>query len=215
LSCPATSSTASASSPATEDELDIEDIFDQYHALSEMLKEIPDGIRVVCQPGNHDAVRPAEPQPTFSKRISELFDSSVLFVGNPCQLEIEERKILTYHGRSMDDWISTVQGMSYERPLDSMKEMLKRRHLAPIYGGKTPLAPEKEDYMVIEDVPDIFVAGHVHGAGFLDYRGVKVICASTWQAQTPFQRMHNFHPDPAIMPVVHLGTGMIDMLDFN
>jgi DNA polymerase II small subunit len=80
---------------------------------------------------------------------------------------------------------------------------------------KTPLAPEKEDHLVIEDVPDIFVAGHVHGAGFLDYRGVKVICASTWQAQTPFQRMHNFHPAPAIMPVVHLGTGTIEMMDFN
>jgi len=201
--------------PGQEEELDIEDIFEQYKALAELLKDIPDGIRIVAQPGNHDAVRPAEPQPTFSKRITEMFDSSVLFVGNPCQLEIEGRKIYTYHGRSMDDWISNVQGLSYDRPLEAMKEMLKRRHVAPIYGGKTPLAPEKEDHLVIEDVPDIFVAGHVHGAGFLDYRGVKVICASTWQAQTPFQKMHNFNPLPAKMPVVHLGTGMVEMLDFN
>ncbi len=201
--------------PGQEEELEIEDVFQQYHALAEMLKDLPDSMRIVIQPGNHDAVRPAEPQPTFSKRLTEMFDSSVLFVGNPCQLEIEGRSVLSYHGRSIDDWVSSVQGLSYETPLDAMKEMLKRRHMAPIYGMKTPLAPEKEDHLVIQDVPDIFVAGHVHGAGFLDYRGVKVICASTWQAQTPFQRMHNFHPAPAIMPVVHLGTGTIDMMDFN
>ncbi|NLK25239.1 MAG: DNA-directed DNA polymerase II small subunit [Euryarchaeota archaeon] len=201
--------------PGQEDELEIENIFEQYGTLAEMLKEVPDDIRIVIQPGNHDAVRPAEPQPAFSKHISDMFDSSTLFVGNPCYLEIEDRTILSYHGRSIDDWISNVQGLSYDHPLEAMKEMLKRRHLAPIYGGKTPLAPEKEDYLVIDEVPDIFVAGHVHGAGFMDYRGVKVICASTWQAQTSFQRMHNFHPAPAKMPVVHLGTGMVDMLDFN
>ena len=201
--------------PGQEDELEIENIFEQYGTLAEMLKEVPDDIRIVIQPGNHDAAQPAEPQPAFSKHISDMFDSSTLFVGNPCYLEIEDRTILSYHGRSIDDWISNVQGLSYDHPLEAMKEMLKRRHLAPIYGGKTPLAPEKEDYLVIDEVPDIFVAGHVHGAGFMDYRGVKVICASTWQAQTSFQRMHNFHPAPAKMPVVHLGTGMVDMLDFN
>ncbi|NLI74541.1 MAG: DNA-directed DNA polymerase II small subunit [Euryarchaeota archaeon] len=201
--------------PGQEEELDIEDVFQQYKALAEMLKELPDDLKIVVQPGNHDAVRPAEPQPTFSKQLTEMFDSSILFIGNPCELEIEGRRILTYHGRSIDDWVSTVQGLSYETPLEAMKEMLKRRHMAPIYGMKTPLAPEKEDYMVIEDVPDIFVTGHVHGAGFLDYRGVKVICASTWQAQTPFQRMHNFHPEPARMPIVHLGSGTIEMMDFN
>jgi DNA polymerase II small subunit len=96
-----------------------------------------------------------------------------------------------------------------------MKEMLKRRHLAPIYGGRTPLAPEKEDFLVIDEVPDIFITGHVHGAGISEYRGVRLICASTWQSQTPFQRMHNFNPDPAKLPIVHLGTGETKMMDFN
>ncbi len=77
------------------------------------------------------------------------------------------------------------------------------------------MAPEKEDYLVIEDVPDIFVSGHVHGAGISEYRGVKIICASTWQSQTSFQRMHNFNPDPAKLPIVHLGNGNMKMLDFN
>lgn len=201
--------------PGQEEELEIDDIFAQYEALVNHLKDIPDGIRVIVQPGNHDAVRPAEPQPTFPKDIAKLFDSSLTLVGNPCYLEIEGRKILSYHGRSLDDWIASVQGLSYNNPLEAMKEMLKRRHLAPIYGGRTPLAPEKEDFLVIDEVPDIFITGHVHGAGIGEYRGVKLICASTWQDQTPFQRMHNFNPDPAKLPVTHLGTGQTRMLDFR
>lgn len=201
--------------PGQEEELEIDDIFAQYEALVNHLKDVPDGIRVIVQPGNHDAVRPAEPQPTFPKDIAKLFDSSLTLVGNPCYLEIEGRKILSYHGRSLDDWIASVQGLSYNNPLEAMKEMLKRRHLAPIYGGRTPLAPEKEDFLVIDEVPDIFITGHVHGAGIGEYRGVKLICASTWQDQTPFQRMHNFNPDPAKLPVTHLGTGETRMLDFR
>lgn len=201
--------------PDQEEELLVDDIFKQYEMLSELLKDIPDGIRLIVQPGNHDAVRPAEPQPAFPKEITNMFDSHVLFVGNPCYVEIEERQILSYHGRSMDDLIGSIQGLTYNNPIDAMKEMLRRRHLAPIYGGKTPIAPEKRDFLVIDSVPDFFVTGHVHGAGISDYRGVRLINASAWQAQTSYQRMRNFNPDPAKLPVVHLGTGKCVMKNFN
>jgi len=201
--------------PDQEEELEIEDIFEQYQKLAELLREIPDWVQIIMQPGNHDAVRPAEPQPTFPEEIARMFDSNVMMVGNPCLLEIEGRTILSYHGRSMDDLVNAIQGLTYDNPIEAMKEMLKRRHLAPIYGGKTPIAPEKKDYMVIDPVPDVFVTGHVHGAGISEYRGVRLINASTWQAQTPFQRMKNFHPQPAKMPLLHLGTGKCTMKDFN
>ena len=45
-----------------------------------------------------------------------------------------------------------------------MKHLLRARHLSPIYGSQTPIAPEMEDLLVIEDVPDIFHVGHVHRA---------------------------------------------------
>ena len=38
-------------------------------------------------------------------------------------------------------------------------------------GRKTPLSPEPEDGLVIREVPDIFVTGHVHGHECLDFRG--------------------------------------------
>ncbi len=200
--------------PDQEKELDVDDIYQQYHVLSEYLKEIPDSIQVIVQPGNHDAVRPAEPQPAFEGDFAKMFDSNAILIGNPCYLKIEGRTILSYHGKSFDDLMSSVVGLNYSKPIEAMKEMLKRRHMAPMYGGKTPLAPEPKDMMVIDTIPDIFVTGHVHGAGLSHYKGVRLINASTWQSQTSFQKMHNFTPDPAKLYLVHLGTGETDMQSF-
>ena len=69
--------------------------------------------------------------------------------------------------------------------------------------------------MAMEIIPDIFVSGHVHGAGTEIYNDVRMINASTWQDQTEYQRMHNFNPEPGIMPTVHLGTGRIKMHNFH
>lgn len=200
--------------PRQDEELAIDDIYGQYEALARMIAALPDRLRVVLLPGNHDAVRPAEPQPTFPQSIQKLFDSNVVFAGNPCLLSLEGVRVLAYHGRSMDDLVSAIPGMSYQRPLDVMKAMLRMRHLAPIYGGKTPIAPEAEDHLIIDEVPDIFVTGHVHAVGVDQYRGVVLVNASTWQAQTPYQKMRNIQPTPARLPIVDLGTGQAVIREF-
>ena len=87
--------------PDQEKELDVDDIYEQYHVLAEYLKEIPDSIRIIVQPGNHDAVRPAEPQPAFEGDFAKMFDSNAILIGNPCYLNIEGRTILSYHGKSV------------------------------------------------------------------------------------------------------------------
>lgn len=201
--------------PDQDKELSIPDIYDQYEKLSEYLKEVPDHIKMVVHPGNHDAARLAEPQPALNSVFTKSFDSNILMVGNPIYLSVEGRTVLTYHGKSMDDWIAGVQQLTYDDPLRVMKEMCVRRHLAPIYGQRNALAPEKKDYMAMEYIPDIFVSGHVHGAGQEIYNGVRLINASTWQDQTEYQRMHNFNPDPSIMPVVSLSSGKIEMHNFR
>src|SRR5438477_7229633 len=200
--------------PRQDEELTIDDIYGQYEALAGMISALPDRLAVVLLPGNHDAVRPAEPQPAFPTSIQKLFDSNVIFAGNPSVLSIEGVRILAYHGRSMDDLVSSISGLSYQRPLDGMKAMLRMRHLAPIYGGKTPIAPEAEDHLIIEEVPDIFVTGHVHAVGVDQYRGVVLVNASTWQAQTPYQKMRNIQPAPARLPIVDLATGQAVIREF-
>ena len=105
-------------------------------------------------------------------------------------------------------------GMAARHLPAPMLEMMKRRHLAVTYGAKTPLAPEVKDYMVINPVPDIFVTGHVHRTAVHRMAGMTMINASAWQSQTPFQKMHNFHPDPAKVIITNLKTGRCKILDF-
>jgi DNA polymerase II small subunit len=200
--------------PRQDEELTIDDIYGQYEALARMIAALPDRIAVVLLPGNHDAVRPAEPQPAFPSSIQKLFDSNVIFAGNPSLLSLEGVRVLAYHGRSIDDLVSSIPGMSYQRPLDGMRAMLRMRHLAPIYGGKTPIAPEAEDHLIIDEIPDIFVTGHVHAVGVDQYRGVVLVNSSTWQAQTPYQKMRNIDPTPARLPIVDLGTGQAIIQEF-
>ncbi len=200
--------------PDQEEELTINNIYKQYETLAEYLKEIPDHIKMVIHPGNHDAVRLTEPQPALPEVFRQSFDSNIMMVGNPVSLKIEDRTVLSYHGKGIDDWVAGVQELKYEDPLKVMEYMAMRRHLAPMYGQRTALAPEKKDYLVMENVPDIFISGHVHGAGTKEYNGVRMINASAWQDQTEYQKMHNFNPDPAIMPIVHLGSGKTVMKNF-
>ncbi len=202
--------------PGQEEELAITDVYRQYEALAEQFQLIPDHISILIQPGNHDAVRPAEPQPTFEKEIQNLFSSNdITFVGNPCYFSLDGVEVLSYHGQSLLDFATNIQSLKYNEPVEIMKVMLRKRHLAPTYGGYTPLAPEHSDYMVIDRVPDIFVTGHVHLATIGDYRGVTLINASSWQEQTSYQKMLNFVPDSAKLPIVNLKTGNVTMMDFN
>jgi len=202
--------------PDQEKELLIGDVYRQYEALAEQLKLIPDHINIIMQPGNHDAVRPAEPQPTFEKEIQNLFsDMNITFVGNPCYFSIHGVEVLSYHGQSLLDYATNIQHLKYNEPVEIMKTMLRKHHLAPTYGGYTPLAPEHIDYMVIDRIPDIFVTGHVHLAQISEYRGVKLINASSWQAQTTYQKMLNFIPDSAKLPILDLKSGNVTMMDFS
>jgi len=68
--------------------------------------------------------------------------------------------------------------------------------------------------MIINPVPDIFVTGHVHRTAAQRKAGILLINASAWQSQTPFQKMHNFHPDAGKVVVVNLKTSQWKIHDF-
>jgi DNA polymerase II small subunit len=193
--------------PRQDEDLELDDVYAQYEEVSRLLSGLPDDLQVIILPGNHDAIRPAEPQPALPEPIQKLFPDDYMFLGNPAALRLNGVEVLCYHGKSMDDFVTGLPGVSYDRPLAAMVEMLKRRHLAPFYGGKTPLAPERWDHMIIDAVPSIFATGHVHGLGVGEYRGVRLLNSSTWQAQTSYQRMHNIDPRPGMVPIVDLRTG--------
>lgn len=201
--------------PDQEMELDILDVYEQYRKAAEYFREIPEHIRIVISPGNHDAVRQAEPQPALPESIQADFPQNVIFVGNPALVELDGVRILIYHGRSIDDLVASVPGVSYQEPAGAVLEMLKRRHLAPTYGSRVSISPEKKDYFIIDPVPDIIHTGHVHTLGVQRYKNVLLVNSGTWQGQTEFQKRVNLMPVPARVPIVDLEDFDVKILAFD
>jgi DNA polymerase II small subunit len=138
-----------------------------------------------------------------------------MMLGNPAFVELNGVKVLMYHGQGLDDIIATTPGLSYSKPSEAMKVLLKARHLAPIYGERTPIAPEQEDMMVITEVPDIFHSGHVHVVDVQSYRGTLVVNSGAWQSQTKYQQTMGITPTPGMAVIVNLATLQPVVYDFN
>jgi DNA polymerase II small subunit len=192
--------------PGQESELVIKNIYEQYDAFGAMMRDLPSRMKIIISPGNHDVVRGAEPQPVIPQQFTKKFPENCMLVENPALVNLQGVRVLMYHGRSIDDMIGLIPGASYEQSGLMMEEMLQRRHLAPAYGRRTPIAAGKTDRLIIDPLPEILHTGHVHIRGLTQYRGVLGINAGTWQSQTAFQKQMNVNPTPAQAVVVDLQT---------
>lgn len=203
--------------PSQEKQLVTKDIYEQYAAFKEFMLSVPEHIHCIIAPGNHDAVRTAEPQPKLPSEFTQGLESydNMHFVGNPSWFEVDGLRALMYHGTSMDSLISALNlKEGYSHPEKTAIELLKRRHLAPSYGDKT-LVPEKVDYMVMHSEPDILHFGHVHKNGYAEYRGCFVVNSGTWQDTTDYQKRLGHIPTPCQLPLYHLSTGSLQVLNFK
>jgi DNA polymerase II small subunit len=193
--------------PGQLERLLITDIYRQYeYALEEMLKLIPEGTEVLIVPGNHDMVRPLEPQPPLSDiSFIRIVAKGAFHMGtNPCTVEFGGVRILVYHGKSLDDLVK--RGFDYNKPAEMAARLLKSRHLAPIWGGETPLAPTQEDEMVIEQTPDVFVIAHSHVFQTASYNGVKIVCPGTFQGPTNYTERVGIRPSVGTVALIDLKT---------
>ncbi len=203
--------------PNQDKELVHQTIEEQLKKTQEILSRIPQNIKVFISPGNHDPGRRALPQPALPEKYnSELWNRENFFmVVNTSMVSLNGVKVMMFHGQSIDDIVKTTTGLSYDKPVNVMKRLLQARHLSPIYGNLTPLAPELEDMLVIEEVPDIFHTGHVHIVDLDMYRGVLLLNSGTWQKQTPFQASVGIKPTPGLAIIVNLKTFKVYYKDFK
>jgi len=191
--------------PQQEEELYLHDIFRQYEEVAGLLERIPDHIKIVLSPGNHDAVRPSEPQPAIPKEVAgRLYDLNTVMVGNPAWISLHGLKFLIYHGRSFDDLVSALPGNSRKDVSSMMIRLLRARHLAPMYGGKVAVVPEERDFLVIDEVPDVLHCGHLHLSGCKKYKGVWAINSGTFQSMTSYMRERGIVPTPGVVTVIDL-----------
>jgi DNA polymerase II small subunit len=194
--------------PGQEYQLTEKDPKKQYEIAAELLRQVPGHVQIVVGPGNHDAVRQALPQPAVPVDLAESLYAmeNLRWVGDPAYVKLHGVMFLMFHGKSLDDVIAMTPGLAYDRPTEAMRLLLRSRHLAPTYGKRTALSPEPRDFLVVDPVPDVLHAGHVHTYGELNYRGTLLVNSGTWQAQTSFQSNMGLEPTPSIIPVLDLST---------
>ena len=198
-------------------ELVCQTIEEQLAKAEQLLDRIPRNVKIIIMPGNHDPGRRALPQPAIPKKYnSGLWDrENIVMVGNPAVVSLNGVKVTMFHGQSIDDIVKTTPGLSYDKPTNVMKHLLRARHLSPIYGSQTPIAPEMQDLMIIDEIPDIFHVGHVHRAELDMYKGILLVNSGSWQAQTPFQASVGMTPNPGIAILVNLKTFQVFHENYN
>ncbi|HDP73535.1 MAG TPA: hypothetical protein ENN46_01080 [Candidatus Woesearchaeota archaeon] len=213
--------------PGQESELSIKSVYKQYEKVAELLSKIRKDIRIIIIPGNHDALRLAEPQPRLYKEFAgQLYAlENVVMLTNPGYVKIhkskefEGLKVLLYHGFGFDYYFSSVESIrkngGYHRPDLLMKMLLEKRHLIPSHGC-TPFIPDpNEDPMLIKEIPDVFVTGHIHYTCVSNIGNTVLLSASAWQDKTSFQEKLGHDPEPCRVPVLNLKTRKINVLRFG
>jgi len=212
--------------PEQDKELAIRDIYKQYEECAKLLSKIPPNIFLIICPGNHDAMRIAEPQPAlyrdFAKPIYDL--PNIISVSNPSMVNIDSSEnfsgfdVLMYHGYSFDYFVANVDSIrnngGYNRADLIMKFLLKRRHLAPTHTSTLYIPHTTEDPLVIDKMPDFFATGHIHKSIAANYKNTTLISGSCWQSKTTFQEKVGHNPEPGRIPIVNLKTREIKILKF-
>lgn len=201
-------------------DLAITDAEKQYEKFAELISGVPKEVVIFIGPGNHDVTREAEPQPKipweFAKSVYAL--PNVVMTSSPAWISVEGITVLMYHGTGLDSVIDSLPKLrktGYMNPHTAMICMLQKRHLMPSYGEKTRIYPDKDDFMVIDRLPNVFHSGHVHSVGIANYRGIRVINSGTFQARTAFQSKIGHQPSPAKVVYMDLQSGKAGILDFS
>lgn len=153
-----------------------------YDMLAGYLSKIKRPVKIFIVPGETDATRMALPQPAiirkYAKRLYEMKD--VLMLGNPSMISLNGVTVLLYHGQGLDDVFRQLQSATASKPTTGIRALLRARHLAPTYGGLTLLAPEREDLLIIDPVPDIVHCGHIGIPDEDTYRGTLLLSTPSW-----------------------------------
>ncbi|MEM1687785.1 MAG: metallophosphoesterase [Nanopusillaceae archaeon] len=206
--------------PDQENELEFSSYEKQYKEFEKYILDIPEYIKVVIIPGNHDVVRIADPQPPIPKEyLNDIYGlKNIFLLSNPCYLNIDNLIVLMYHGYSFDWFVSEISSIrengGYENPSEIMKFSLMLRHMNPSHGASPYVPYLNDDPLVIDIVPDIYHTGHIHRASYGVYRGIEMFNTSTFQDITKYQLELGHRPVSGIVYLRNIKTGEIIEIDF-
>ncbi|TFG19823.1 MAG: hypothetical protein EU530_05090 [Promethearchaeota archaeon] len=195
-------------------ELEITDIYKQYEKAAELFSKIPDYVKIIYIPGNHEPVRKAIPHPAVpSKYCKSFLDLGVTSLGDPSMIELHGIQFLLYHGDGIIDMNNNIPGLLSNKPTHTMKEFLRCRHLSPTFGKEhTEKAPTAIDWLVVDQIPHVFHTGHMHINDLGHYRNVLLVNSGCFQAQTKFMKSLGINPTPGKVPIISEKYGKLDTI---
>ncbi len=213
--------------PNQENDLAILDIKKQYEECAYYLKQIPKNKHIILIAGNHDAGRLSEPQEplpiNYAQSLWEM--PNITLLSNPTSFNIGSTKtfpgfdILAYHGGSFiyyADNIQSIRAAGGQKRVDLiMKHLLQVRHLASTHNAALTVPDPERDYLLIKEIPDFFVSGHIHRSSVANYRNITMINSSCWTDTTEDQIKRGLEPQPARAIWVDLRTRKTRMLNFK
>ena len=126
--------------------------------------------------------------------------------------------MLLYHGSSLvyyADHIEYIRASGGQKRADHiMKLLLEKRHLAPTQGSNLFVPTPHDDYLLIKQVPDFFVTGHIHRVVAQNYKGISLINSSCWTGKSEDQERRGLEPQPARAIIANLKTRDLRILNF-
>jgi DNA polymerase II small subunit len=125
--------------------------------------------------------------------------------------------VLLYHGCSFFYYLDVEEirkNGGIDRIDTVMEFLLKRRHLAPAHTSTQFMPDPTKDDLMIEEVPDFFVTGHIHKSVVRNYKQVTMMSCSCFVNVTDYQKKQGMIPDLAKVTTVNLRTREVKILDF-
>jgi len=200
--------------PEQEKFLKIKGCRGQYKKLIEILSRVRKDIEIIMCPGQNDAVWIGEPQPGISEKWISGLDNLKL-VSNPSVIKIGGLDILVSHSNGVNQFRNLFSGGGNLEVDDFMREILRRRHLAPSYGEMDIVLDKERDDLVIDELPDVFVLGGQHKVKISNYNNILNISTSCWQSRTDFEAKVGAEPEPCRVPILNLKSREVKVLDFS
>lgn len=210
--------------PSQEEDLSIPDIYDQYKLCDETLMQVPLDKHLIFIPGNHDIGRLSEPQPRTPKDLLPKLNTrpNTYFVSNPATVRIHQTATfpgftcLLYHGGSFFYYGNNVMRLFREgnmsNPVGIMQHLLTRRHLAPTHTATLYVPDNEEDPLIIHEIPDFFITGHLHTTQSKHWNGITMLSCSCWVPLTEYQIKAGLKIDPGKFMLINLQTREVEAL---
>ncbi len=210
--------------PSQEADLSIPDIYAQYRYCDEVLSKIAPDKHIILIPGNHDIGRLSEPQPRTPPELMPLLNAraNTYFLSNPSWVRIHQTPsfpgftILLYHGGSFFYYGNSVMKLFREggmsNPVGIMQYLLTHRHLAPSHTSTLYVPDAEEDHLIIDEIPDFFITGHLHTTQSKTWNGITMLSCSCWVPLTEYQIKAGLKIDPGKFMLINLQTRGVQAL---